>query len=274
MRNLFPILLVLAALPAAAGADERRCAHEAQRAVQLDLDGVRTVRLVTGQHTVRAKAAAGASHRIAGRACASSAALLQQLELVQEKQGDTLVVATRGPAQRGGLGMGAYARLDVAGTVPDDVLVQLVVGSGDGFVEGVASASADVGSGDASLRGVRGAVTAKVGSGDLEVTGSGPLKLLSLGSGDVVARDVRGEVEVGDIGSGDLVLADVRGGVRIDGIGSGNARLQRVGGPVRVGSIGSGDLDVRGAPALEVRHVGSGDISHRDVGRVELPRRD
>ena len=41
MRNLFPILLVLAALPAAAGADERRCAHEAQRAVQLDLDGVR-----------------------------------------------------------------------------------------------------------------------------------------------------------------------------------------------------------------------------------------
>lgn len=273
MKNLLPILLCLSLAPATALA-EKRCEHSAGRAVQLDLEGVRTVRVETGQHLVRLTASASGQHRIDGRACASSAALLDELELVQQRQGDTLVVSARGPAPRLNLTGRSHGWMELSGTVPDDVLVQLVVGSGDAFLDGGAAASVDVGSGDARLRGIRGAVTAKVGSGDIEVAGAGALKVLSIGSGDVEARDIGGDVEVGSIGSGDFELEGARGDVGIGSIGSGDASVARVGGTVRVGSVGSGDLEVRGAAALKVDSVGSGDVRHRDVPRVDVPRRD
>ena len=140
------------------------------------------------------RAAPGASHALQGRACASQPEWLADLTLTQERQGDTLVVRAR-REREGGLSNlfgNHYARLELSGTVPDHLPVQLVVGSGDGFLEGAASASADVGSGDAKLRGIRGPVTAKVGSGDIEVDGAGSLKVLSIGSGDADLRNVSG----------------------------------------------------------------------------------
>lgn len=272
-----PLLPVLLAAPADARADDKHCTHAADRRLQLDLDGVRTVRVETAQHTVRLRAASGASHVLSGRACASKAGWLDDLTLTQEKRGDTLYVRLA-REQKGGFGTlfgDNYAWLDIAGTVPDDRAVALVVGSGDGFLEGGASASADVGSGDARLSGVRGAVTAKVGSGDIHVDGAGSLKVLAVGSGDVDARNVGGAVEVGSIGSGDLELDGARGGVRIGSIGSGDATLKNIAGAVRVDSIGSGDLDLRGAASLSVGTLGSGDVRHRDVsGKVDLPRKD
>ena len=168
-----------------------------------------------------------------------------------------------------------YAWMDLSGTVPADVLVQLVVGSGDGSIDGAAAASADVGSGDAVLRNIRGAVTAKVGSGDIEVDGAGSLNALSTGSGDIKARAIGGAVEVGSIGSGDFELDGARGDVRVGSIGSGDAELNKVGGAVRIGSVGSGGANVRGAASLSVGSIGSGGVDHSDItGAVDLPRRD
>ena len=269
------LLGLLFLVPVAALADDH-CTHSAPRQLQLDLAGVNKVRVETNQFDIDLRATADATHSVQGRACASKAQWLPDLTVTQERKGDTLVVRLRREKDAGlsSLFGDNYAWMELSGTVPADVLVQLVVGSGDGSIDGAASASADVGSGDAVLRNIRGAVTAKVGSGDIGVDGAGPLNVLSIGSGDIKARNVAGAVEVGSIGSGDFEL-DGAGSVRVGSIGSGDAELRNVRGTVRIDSIGSGDADVRGAASLSVGSIGSGGVDHRDVtGPVELPRRD
>jgi hypothetical protein len=267
-------LLVL--VPTLAVADDK-CAHSAPRQLQLDVAGAKKIRVETNQFGIDLRATADAAHSVQGRACASKAQWLPDLTVTQERKGDTLVLRLQREKDPGlsSLFGDNYAWMELTGTVPADMLVQLVVGSGDGSIDGAASASADVGSGDAVLRNTRGAVAAKVGSGDIEVDGAGSLNVLSIGSGDVKARNVAGTVEVGSIGSGDFELDGARGDVRIGSIGSGDAELRNIGGAVRIDSIGSGGADVRGAASLSVGSIGSGDVSHRDVtGAVELPRRD
>ena len=147
-KTLFGLLLLA---PAIASAADNHCSHSAPRELALDLAGVKTVRVETHQHDVRLRAAPGTRHVLQGRACASKPEWLADLTVTQERQGDTLVVRAR-REREGGLSNlfgNHYARLELSGTVPDHLPVQLVVGSGDGFLEGAASASADVGSGDA-----------------------------------------------------------------------------------------------------------------------------
>lgn len=276
VRLLSALLVAALALPIAAHADDRTsCRHSQPRELALELDGVRTIRFEIGASRVRIEGAGTPDATLRGRACASSADLLQRLVLEQTRSGSTLTVSLRREAS-GGVGWFAdnHAWLDLHGQVPAGALVQLVVGSGEARVTGVAAASADVGSGDAELRSIAGRATAQVGSGDVRVEDVGALKLLSIGSGDVEANQVHGPVEVGSVGSGDFRLHGARGDVRIDRLGSGDIDLRTVAGDVRVGSIGSGDLDIRDvAGDLTVGARGSGDIDHADVrGAVALPR--
>lgn len=272
MRPLFLIPLILLACPPALAEDG--CTHSSPRQLSLDTAGVRVVRVETHQHEVQLRATPGQRHLLSGRACAGKAAWLQDLTLTQARQGDTLVVRLQreNPAGLASLWGDNHAYIEVSGSVPDGVLVQLVVGSGEASLEGAASASADVGSGEARLAGIGGAVTAKVGSGDVEVKGAHSLNVLAIGSGDVKAGDIRGRVRVGSIGSGDFILDGAAGGVEIGSIGSGDADLKKVAGAVRVGSIGSGDLEVDGAASLAIESIGSGSASHRGVaGTIALP---
>ncbi|MCD9031988.1 DUF2807 domain-containing protein [Luteimonas sp. Y-2-2-4F] len=270
-------LLALAAglaLPLAAVA-QQRCRHTEPRQLQLDLAGVKTILFEIGSNKLRLDAAPGGDGALRGRACAAGAALLEGLTLAQRRDGDRLVV-TLAEDRPWRLSLGeSYSYLDIAGSVPDDVLVQLKVGSGDAWLTGGAAASADVGSGDVELRRVRGRVTAKVGSGDVTIEDAGPLEVLSVGSGDLAARRLAGPARVGSLGSGDLELQGVDGTVEIGSVGSGDASVSDVRGSVTVGSLGSGDLDVRNVRGdLRVRAKGSGDIQHDGVtGAVELPRR-
>lgn len=267
--------LLLLAVPAAAHAQDRPCRESEPRELQLDLAGVRTVMFDIGPNRLRLDAAPGADGRISGRACASSAGRLEELRLTQQRDGDRLLV--RAGRDGGGiLSFGSsYAYLDLSGRIPDDVLVQLKVGSGDAWLAGAARMSADVGSGDVEATGIRGLATAKVGSGDVVLDDVGALQVLSIGSGDLEARNVRGDVEVGDIGSGDFELRRAGGDVEIGSIGSGDAELEDVAGSVAVGSIGSGDLQVANVRGdLTVRSKGSGSVHHDGVaGALDLPRR-
>ena len=275
---LIPLMLAATfALPVAAQAQESgQCRHASPQTLALDLEGVRTVRFEIGANKLRIDGAASPDATLRGRACASSAGLLERLVLDQSKSGDTLTVRLRRDTS-GSIGWFAnnYAYLDLTGQVPANVLVQAIVGSGDAWVTGVAAASADVGSGDAELRRIAGRVTAKVGSGDITIDDAGELKVLAIGSGDVEARGIRGPVEVGSVGSGDFSLAGAAGDVRVGSLGSGDIDLRDVTGNVSVGSIGSGDLDVRGVSGnLDVASKGSGDVSARDVrGTVTIPRK-
>lgn len=272
-----PLLGLLLLVPAVAMADDLNCPHSSPRELVLDLAGIRTIRVETNQFEVDLRATAGGSHAIRGRACAGKPEWLPDLTLTQERKGDTLVVRLRRESKAGmsSLFGNNHASLDMKGTVPDDVLVQLVVGSGEASLEGAATASADVGSGEAKLVRIRGPVTAKVGSGEIEVDGAGSLKVLSVGSGELDARNIGGNVEVGSIGSGEFTLEGARGDVSIGSIGSGDAGLHDVAGAVRIDSISSGGASVRGAASLSVGSIGSGGVNHRDVrGAVDLPRRD
>lgn len=267
------IPLSFLALPAAAS--DRNCAYQQPQELQLDLDGVRTIRFDIGSNRLRLDASSNPSGRLSGRACASAQAHLARLRIEQDRQGDELLVRlVRDPWN--GISFGrSYYRLDLQGSVPDNVLVKLEVGSGDAWLTGAAAMSADVGSGDVEGKRIRGLVTAKVGSGDIELDDIGSLKVLSIGSGDIEAKNVRGPVEVGSIGSGDFDLRGGRGDVQIGSIGSGDADLRDVEGNITVGSIGSGDLDARNIRGnLTVRSKGSGDVSHSGVtGTVEVPGR-
>lgn len=266
--------LLLCLLPVAGFAQER-CAHSQPHELVLDTAGAKRVMFDIGPHTLRLRGADGTGHRLAGRACAASAGDLERLSVDQTLRGDTLHVTLQ-REQRRGISFGdRYAYLTLEGTVPGDILVQLKVGSGDAWLSGAASASADVGSGDVDVRGVRGLLTAKVGSGDAVLRDLGALKVISLGSGDIEVEQVRGNAEVGSIGSGDFAVRGVGGNVDIGSIGSGDAMVADVTGDVVLGSVGSGDFDVRNVRgSLTVRSVGSGDVDLRDVaGTVNVPRK-
>lgn len=269
-----PLLFALALLPGVALADEH-CKFSQPQAMDLALAGVKAVVFEVNSHDLRLQASPGARAALSGRACASSQDLLGQLSLTQEKVGDKLVVRLQRESRGLNIGFGSsYAWLDITGTLPDTLLVQLKVGSGDASLSGAQAMSADVGSGDVKARDIKALATAAVGSGDIELDNVGALHVVSVGSGDVRVDGVRGDARVGSIGSGDLELRDVQGNVEIDSIGSGDADIGGVRGTVGLGTLGSGDLRVRDAGGLRVRHSGSGSIDHSGIrGTVELPKK-
>lgn len=272
-----PVLALAIAIAAPATAAEEHCKHTEPRQLDLDIGDAKAVVFDVASHDLKLVARSGNHHGLRGRACASDAKLLTQLSITQRREGDKLVVLLRREGRSQGLFFFGknYAYLELDGSVPDDMPVQLKVGSGDAEVRGAVIVSADVGSGDAVIRDTRGLVAFDVGSGDVEVDGAGSLKGISIGSGDAQARHVRGPVSIGTIGSGDFDLEDGQGRVEIESIGSGDAELSRIGGDVVIGSVGSGNVgarEVRGG--LTVRSVGSGSIDHSGVtGTVSLPRR-
>lgn len=273
MRKLSLLTLLLLA-PAVAFAATPECKHSQPRNLALDLAGVKAVVFDIGSNDFTIDASAGAKAALGGKACASSEKYLEQLKLTQHKAGEKLYVTARREGMTGGIFLGSnYAYLKLAATLPDNVMVQLKVGSGDAVVTGAPMLSADVNSGDVEARHIRGLVAASVGSGDIILEDIGSLHVISVGSGDLSARKVRGPAKVGSVGSGDFELDGASGDVEIGSVGSGDAKVTGVFGSVTVASVGSGDLevnDIRGD--LSVRSKSSGSVSHNRVdGRVDVP---
>ena len=273
-KSLVPLLFLL---PATVFAASPECKHSQPRDLQLDLAGVKAVVFQVESHGLAIQASANAKAELKGQACASDAKLLEQLQLTQRKSADKLYVSLHREGMSSGLFFGNnYAYLKLAGTLPDNVTVQLKVGSGDASVSGAAVVSADVGSGDVKASNTHGLVAAKVGSGDIEVDGASSLHVISVSSGDVVAKRIRGPVKVGSISSGDFSLHGAAGDVEIGSIGSGDAEVREVSGNLVVDSVGSGDIDASGIRGdFTLRSKGSGSANHKDVGgHVSVPSDD
>ena len=276
MRKQTLVLGALLLLPLASAAAEPQCKHSQPRDLQLDMAGVKTVVFDIGGNDLDVSAAASPGNQVEGRACASHEEALARLVLTQQRSGDRLVVTAERQGKSGGIFLGNhYAYMKLRASVPDDIAVQLKVGSGDATVTGARSARIDTGSGDAKANRIRGELAASLGSGDLEASDIGSLDLASVGSGDAVIRNVGGASKVGSIGSGDVSIRSTRGPVEVGSVGSGDLDLEDIGGSITVGSIGAGDIEVDGARGdLTVRSAGSGDVSHHGVtGRVDLPRK-
>lgn len=277
-KSLLACLLFSSLLPATAFAAE--CEHSQPRNLSLDLDGIEAVVFELGPHELALEAAPNAKAAIQGRACASNRDALDELTVTQRRVGNKLVM--RAGDDDGWsfninlFGRRHYAYLTLTATLPDNIPVQLKVGSGDAVVSGVRSLRADVGSGDLHAGNIRGPVTLSVGSGDIAVKDTGALEISSIGSGDVDAGGIRGTTQVGSIGSGDFNLIGATDDVEIGSIGSGDAELRGIGGSIAIGSIGSGDLKLANVGGdLRVRSVGSGEVDHSGVaGSVDLPDND
>lgn len=247
-------LLCAALLPGAAFAADR-CDNAQPRNLALDLRGVEAVVFEIGSDDLILEGGNGAP-AVTGRACASNPADLAGLTLSQRREGNKLVV-TAEHAKRFGLSLNGQRYMRLHANVPQNLRVQLKVGSGDASVRNVAALSADVNSGDIDIENVRGLTVASVGSGDIVLRDIGPLQIVSLGSGDLKARNVGGDVRIGTVGSGDVELDQVAGSVTLE-------------------RIGSGDLEVAGVRGdLRVARIGSGSVKHRGVsGRVDVPKQD
>lgn len=279
MRIAF-ILLSTGMLTAVSFATQakQRCEHSAARDAELNLSGIKTVVFDIGPHTLALNGSKRQTGSIRGKACASDIKRLEALVVTQTRNGDKLIVrAGRNSLLRKGSWSGKeYGDLTLNATIPDTLAVRLRLGSGDAVVDGVASLSADVGSGDLEARHVHGTFFADVGPGDIQANDIGALHVVSVGSGDLTVRDLRGDAKVGEVNAGDLSIANAKGRVEIGSIGSGDATLSGIAGNVKVNSIGSGDLDASGVTGdLVVDSVGSGSVGYRNVGgRVRVPKDD
>lgn len=269
--------LALLALLSPALAFASDCEHAQPRSLELDLAGVRSIRIEVNSHELRLAPARDGKASVTARACASDPALFDQLQFTQERQGDVLVVRAERDGYSSGIFFKAnYAYLQLEAQLPATLAYEVRVGSGDAWISGQPNVRLDVGSGDAEVRGATGVLRVKVGSGDVAAFDSGTLDVVSVGSGDLEARGVRGEATVGDIGSGDVAIHTVGRNLRVASIGSGDLVVTGVDGSVGIGSVGSGDATISDVgEGLAVRRIGSGDVSHRDVrGPVDLPSED
>lgn len=273
MRAILPVVLLL--VSTAVGANE--CRYSAERNLDIDPSGLRTLALVLGSSDASVEGVAGLNRiEVRGRACASEENWLADLTVAQSRSGDRVTVTPeQHHSNHFNLFGSSYAYVDLQVRMPAKLALEVKSASGDADISEVATLDFTSSSGDLKLRHVAGDVGLEVSSGDVIADDVGNLSLRRSGSGDITARSVHGAVKVGHVGSGDLHFDDVRDNVEVDSIGSGDVQVSRVGGDVTVGSIGSGDVTADGVGGnFTVRSAGSGDIRERNIkGHVDLPRR-
>jgi DUF4097 and DUF4098 domain-containing protein YvlB len=247
MVVVLPALLILAL-----SQSTDPCRHEAERSARINASAADVLRLVARAGSLDVQGRPGLTEvRVRGRACASSAALLDDLQLETRRAAGEVVVEVAEIDY--GFSSNQYARLDLVLEVP----------------QGMAADIRD-GSGHAELRGL-GRLTVEDGSGSLRIEDiAGPLRVHD-GSGELYVRRVRGDVDIED-GSGEIDVAEVIGSVTISD-GSGSISATAISGAVRVREDGSGTvtaIDVGGD--LEVRGTRSERIHYRDVrGEIDVP---
>ena len=273
MRLILAPFLLLAAAPAFA---DHHCAFSAQRSIDVDPAGLAALRFELASSDLQVEGVPGLARiEVRGRACASQQDWLGELNIIQERVGNKVVVKpTPRISHTSWLGDN-YAYIDFTVRVPVATALEVDTHSGDADIAHVASLDFSSHSGDLKLESVTGPASIQVNSGDVTASDIGSLLIRGSGSGDVTASNVRGDVKVGHVGSGDLHFAEVRGGVSVDSVGSGDVSVDDVGTDVMVGSIGSGDIDARSVKGnLIVKAAGSGVIHHHGVGgQIDVPAR-
>ena len=251
LRSSALALAGLAGAGTAAAQDD--CRFEAQRSATVSTANARSLLVEVGVGALRVEGRSGLTEvRVRGRACASSQALLERLDVDVDRRGAVVHVVT--PETEHDFRNEEYARLDLVIEVPAGIEAQISDGSGSAEVRGL------------------GATRVHDGSGALLIEEIGGLLEIEDGSGEIIANGIDGDVVVDD-GSGDIRMDDIRGSVSIED-GSGTVHLARVGRNVRVDDS-SGDIDVDGVGGdFIVGTDGSGSIRHGGVrGRVDVPRR-
>ncbi|HUF50013.1 MAG TPA: DUF4097 family beta strand repeat-containing protein [Longimicrobiales bacterium] len=246
-------VLTLTLLAAPLGAQFRdRCSHERELANNVAVSADALARIEAGAGSLTVRGVAGLREaRVRGSACATTAALLDQVSIAVVREGSGVRIRTLFPERTL---RNEQARIDLVIEVPAGMDAEIQDGSGSMEISGLGRVHIDDGSGDITVRDTRGALTIDDGSGDITLADIGGAITIDDGSGSIDIRGAGGNVEIED-GSGGITIRDVHGSVRI--------------------ADSSGSIDVRVVRGdFMVSRNGSGSISHRDIaGRVELPRK-
>ena len=118
--------------------------------------------------------------------------------------------------------------------------------------------TAESGSGDQVVTGIRGPVDAGTGSGNIHLTRIAGRTRAHAGSGDITVEEVRADTEV-RTGSGNIVGKGISGGFDAQ-TGSGDVTLEQVAGGDVSARTGSGNVQLRGVHGSLKAHTGSGDV--------------
>jgi len=268
-------LIALALFCAATVCHADDCKFSADRSATLDAAGARKIVITAGAGDLKVHGRTGQNGLQArARACASSQALLDQIQLESRREGDVLYLRTALPTPTYGmLGFNRYATLDLDVVLPASIDTQIEDSSGDMELAGLASAVVADSSGGIDIEHIAGRLELTDSSGDIEIEDvGGPLSVQD-SSGDIEIRNVRGAIEIPVDSSGGIDIEQVTGNVHIRNDSSGDIAIRRVQGDVVIDSDSSGDIivaDVSGK--LVVGADSSGDVRHARVqGAVQLP---
>jgi DUF4097 and DUF4098 domain-containing protein YvlB len=246
-----PFLFGPAAVKAQSGSD-----FSAPRNAVVDASGARSVRVEAGAGILRIVGKPGLTRvQVTGTAHASSEAILRDIKIVAERQGDEIFIKSDMPDENSSWSgwNDANAVLDLTIEVPQGINARVSDGSGEAEVDNV------------------GDLEATDGSGEFQVDGASSVHL-SDGSGSVVIKNVRGDVRVRD-GSGDIDARNVTGSFTVETDGSGGIFATDIQGSVIVEHDGSGEVSAsRIGKDFIVESKGSGEVTYDNVkGRVDIP---
>lgn len=262
LSTLLTLALLLGAAQGVLAQTFEQCRHEAQRSATVEAGGAGRVTVKAGAGSLRVEGKAGLDRVIIrGRACASDAGLLEEVELRASRNGSDVVVESMQRDQGWSFTGNRYARLDLVIEVPARMAAQIADGSGSIDISNLGAVRITDGSGEINGNDLHGDVRIKDGSGTIGLTGVTGTVSIHDGSGSIHLRDIGGMVDITD-GSGEIDVRGTRSSVRVSD-GSGGIEVADVAGDFTVTRSGSGGIgysSVKGSiniPDRRVRRTGN-----------------
>jgi hypothetical protein len=208
------------------------CTNTAPRSAALPAAGATRIVVVGRAGTLKVVGHAGAAEvRATGTACASSKSDLAAIQLRATRSGGEIRIEAEVPEVS--MGMWSERRLDFEVSLPANVPVKVVDGSGELTIEHTAALEVDDGSGSLTVRHVAGNLDVHDGSGSMTIEDVAGNARIHDGSGSIDVHRVTGSVFLND-GSGSVDVTDVGGDFIVESKGSGHVSYDRIKGKVDV----------------------------------------
>lgn len=208
------------------------CTNTAPRSAALPINGATRIVVIGRAGSLKVAGRAGANEvRATGTACSSDKSDLAKIQLRATRSGGEIRIEAEVP-EISGVFWGER-KLDFEVSLPANVPVRVVDGSGGLIIENTGPLDVDDGSGELTIRHVAGNLTVQDGSGGMTIEDvSGSVRIHD-GSGSIAVHRVGGSVILND-GSGSVDVTDVGGDFRVESKGSGHVSYERIKGKVDV----------------------------------------
>ncbi len=250
-----------------------------EKDLQLDCQGITKLRVEAGAGFLKIQGVEGAKRIEVLAEIVPNGATRQSIEhdltLTLKKVGDQAVLISKFK-DRGLLdwllGHSGNVEVNLTVRVPNDLLVEVIDGSGPTEIYGLRNnLTVTDGSGSLSVHHIKGNVHITDGSGEITVDHiSGSCYIID-GSGSTKIKKITDDVEITD-GSGELILESIGGDADVTD-GSGSIRAEKIRGSLTIRD-GSGDIyvDALGGDLI-IESDGSGDVFTQHIkGQVVQKR--